>query len=69
MHLLAEKIKKSSMFTYLLATLRQTVYKMKFRVNCRFRGQKLGGSQAGVNPLDPSGLEVYPAFDLPHFQP
>ena len=42
--------------------------KMKFAKICIF-AVKNGGSQAGVTPLDPSGLEGYPAFDLPHFQP
>ena len=47
------------MFDVYLATLKKTNEKNEIRKNLHFRGQKWGGSQAGVNP----------AFDPPHFQP
>ena len=39
-----EKIKKSSMFTYLPATLRQTVNKMKYSRKLSISRSKMGGS-------------------------
>ena len=63
MKLLAEKIKKSSMFTYLPATLRQTVNKMKFALFAVFAVKNGGVSSRGKPSRSLLGLKVYPAFD------